>query len=178
LGKETEGPQIFVVTSSGSDPQQLTQGGPKGTPNSNSEPSFAPNGNRIVFIHTGEHGDEIETMTTDGSDRTVLGRDDPFRNPSHPSYAPGGRRIAFQATAEKGGKTNVYTFDPTKGLDLDKVNKGDAEAFEPAYSPNGRTLVFRRGVNLFSMAPDGSGLEQLNDIEQQDGSNSSPTWGR
>ena len=178
LANQPEGPQIFLMTSSGSDPVQLTQGGPKGVPSSNSEPSFAPNGNRIVFIHTGEHGEEIETMKTDGSDRTVLGRDAPFRNPSHPSYEPAGRRIVFQATAEKGGKTNVYTFEPTKGLDLDKVNKGDTEAFEPAYSPNGRALVFRRGLNLFSMAPDGSGVDQLTDIDQQDGSNSSPSWGR
>jgi Tol biopolymer transport system component len=177
-GQASEGSQIFVVTISGSDPQQLTHGGPQGQPFSNSEPSSAPNGNRIVFIGFGEGGAEIETMKTDGTDRTVLGKNAPFRNPSHPSYSPDGRRMVFQANAESGIGTNVYTFDPTRGTDLDKVNRGDTEAFEPAYSPNARSIVFRRGVNLFSMTTDGSGVEQLTDIERQDGSNSFPSWGR
>jgi Tol biopolymer transport system component len=177
-GQASEGSQIFIVTITGSDPQQLTHAGSQGQPFSSTEPSFAPNGNRIVFISFGERGAEIETMKTDGADRTILGKDAAFRNPSHPSYSPDGRRMVFQATAESGTGTNVYTFDPTKGTDLDKVNRGDTEAFEPAYSPNSRSIVFRRGINLFSMATDGSGVEQLTDIERQDGANLYPTWGR
>jgi TolB protein len=177
-GKAPEGSQIFVITISGSDPQQLTHAGSQGQSFSNTEPSFAPSGNRIVFIGFGERGAEIETMKTDGTDRTVLGKGASFRNPSHPSYSPDGRRMVFQADAESGNKTNVYTFDPTRGTDLDKVNRGDTEAFEPAYSPDSRSIVFRRGVNLFSMTTDGSGVEQLTDIERQDGSNYFPSWGR
>ena len=177
VGKEPESSQIFLITVSGSDEVQLTKGGPRGMADANSEPGFAPTGNRIVFIHIGDHGPGIETIKTDGSDRTVLGKGDSFDNPSHPSYAPDGRRIVFEATAASGGRTNVYTFGPTNGSDLDKINKGDTEAFEPAYSPNGRSLVFRRGLNLFTMSLEGSGVEQLTDIEQRDGSNFGPSWG-
>lgn len=175
-GKEPEGEQIFLMTISGSDPVQLTQKLPFG--GTNTEPSFSPNGNRIVFVHIGPEGAEIESMNTDGGDRTVLGKGDAFVNPSHPSYSPDGRRIVFQADAKVGGQTNVYTFSSDKGLDLDKVNKGQTTALEPAYSPNGRGIVFRRGVNLFSMTPEGTDVEQLTDLDPGQGSNSSAGWGR
>jgi TolB protein len=180
-GPDFEGSQVFVMTISGSDPAQLTHASPQGQglPFAATEPSFAPNGKRVVFIGFGERGAEVETIKTDGTDRTVLGKNAPISNPSHPSFAPDGRRIVFQANGAGGtGKNSIYTFDPNTGADLDKINKGDTEALEPAISPNSRSIVFRRGINLFSMTPEGSGVQQLTDIEGKDGANFFPSWGR
>lgn len=150
------------MTISGSDPIQLTQSDPD-HPSVNSEPSFSPNGNRIVFINNDGVGTAIETMKTDGSDRTAVRKDAPFAFPSHPSYAPDGRRMVFAAQVKRGGDWvhNVYTFNPDNGADLDKVNKGDTEAYEPAYSPDSRWIAFHRGDKLFKVAPDGSREAQL-----------------
>lgn len=177
VGKAKVGPkggdQIFLMTISGSDPIQLTQSDPN-HPSVNSEPSFSPNGNRIVFINNAGVGTAIETMKTDGSDRTAVRKDAPFAFPSHPSYAPDGRRMVFAAQVKRGRDWvhNVYTFNPDNGADLDKVNKGDTEAFEPAYSPDSRWIAFRRGDKLVKVAPDGSHEAQLTD------GGAYPSWGR
>ena len=49
--------------------------------------------------------------------------------------------------AVRGGRLNQLTDDPTDT--------------EPAFSPDGRTIAFVRGGDLFSVRPDGSGLRHL-----------------
>jgi Tol biopolymer transport system component len=117
-------------------------------------------------------------MNVDGSGRTVLGKGGAFDAPSHPSYAPDGRRILFQANAKGGTDTSVYTFSPDNGSDLDKVNKGDTQAFEPAYAPDSHSIVFRRGVNLFSMTVEGTEVDQLTNLDSADGANTQPSWSK
>lgn len=73
--------------------------------------------------------------------------------------AAGGGAVVFSKTstvegvakgglfAVKNGRLNQLTEDPT-----------DAE---PAFSPNGRTIAFVRGGDIYSVRPDGSGQRQL-----------------
>jgi dipeptidyl aminopeptidase/acylaminoacyl peptidase len=78
--------------------------------------------------------------------------------PAAASAAPGAVVFSKAATVEKGvvkgglfavrdGRLNQLTEDP-----------GDTE---PAFSPDGRTIAYARGGDLFSVRPDGSGQRQL-----------------
>src|SRR5215213_2863441 len=82
--------------------------------------------------------------------------------PATAAAAPGSAAVVFSKTTksngegseEKGGlyavrdgRLNQLTVDPTDT--------------EPNFSPDGRTIAFARGGDLFSIRPDGSGQRQL-----------------
>jgi TolB protein len=170
-GVSKELPKIFVVDVDGSNERQLTNGR-----SLDFEPSFSPDGKRIAFIR-GPGESRLMTMTAAGTDLTTLTKfKDPFSAPGAPSYSPNGKRILFQAFED--GTSRIYTFDAADGGNRVTLTKGDDEGLEPAYSPDGSSIVFRRANNLFTMNADGSGVNQLTGIEREDGSNIHPSWGR
>jgi TolB protein len=170
-GKSLEFPKIFVVDVDGSNERQLTKG-----KSLDLEPSFSPDGSRITFIR-GPGESRLMTMTAGGGDLTTLTKfKDPFSTPTSPSYSPNGKRILFQGFED--GKNRIYAFDAADGGNLVTLTKGDGEGVEPAYSPDGSSIVFRRGVNLFTMDADGANVNQLTSIERENGSNVRPSWGR
>jgi Tol biopolymer transport system component len=168
---EGEPPHIFVVDTNGSHEQQVTKGR-----FNDYEPSFSPDGKRIAFVR-GPGVTELMTIGDDGDDPTVLDITKyPFTGPKNPSYSPDGRRILFQAF-QTNGKNRVYTIDAGGG-GLDLVNKGDNQGVEPAFSPDGDTIVYRLGVNLLTMGLDGQDITPLTDLQPQEGSNIHASWGR
>lgn len=169
-GGSGEPSHLFIVDVDGSGQRQLTKGNQVDL-----EPSFSPNGGRIVFVR-GPGESRVVTMTSGGADVTQLTKhSDPFSGPTSPSYSSDGQRILFGAFA-KGNR--VFTIDAGDGRDLVQITKGDSEGLEPAYSPEGGEIVFRRGTNLFAMDANGANVEQLSDLQPLEGSNIHPSWGR
>lgn len=168
--KPGEPAHIFSVDVDGSNQRQLTKGR-----QIDLEPSFSPNGGRLVFIR-GPGESQVVTMTTGGADVTQLTKhSDPFSGPSSPSYSNDGQRILFGAFAEG---NRIFTIDASDGSDVTPLTRGDSEGLEPAYSPEGGTIVFRRGTNLFAMDASGVDVQQLSELQPLEGSNIHPTWGR
>ena len=170
-GKSNERPHLFVVDVDGSNERQLTRGASVDV-----EPAFSPDGKRIVFVR-GPGESRLMSMSDDGQDVEALtDTRDPFSTPKAPSYSPNGQRVIFYAP--ENGKNRIFTIDADTGKNRITLTKGDDEGLEPAYSPEGGTIVFRRSVNLFAMSADGTGVDQLTNFEPQDGSNIHPSWGR
>jgi TolB protein len=162
--------KIFVVDADGSDQRQLTSG-----TKLDYEPSFSPDGKRIAFIR-GPGFTVLMTMNDKGGDVTALTQPQgPFTTPRAPSYSPDGKRIVFQAFA-KGNR--IFAVDAADGGDRVQLTGGDSQGLEPAYSPNGASIVFRRGDDLFTMDDDGSGVEQLPASDKPGTAYIRPSWGR
>jgi Tol biopolymer transport system component len=168
-GEDFEPDHLFVIDADGSDERQLI----RGDKFNDREPSFSPDGKRIVFVR-GPGETQLMTITVGGDDLTpVTKRGEPFSSPEAPSYSPNGNRILFAAFA-RGNR--IWTIG-TGGDGLEQLIKGDDEGQEPAYSPDGSAIVFRRGKELFTMEADGSGTKQLTNAPPG-GSNIHPSWGR
>lgn len=168
-GDSSEREHLYLIDADGSNERELTSG----QKYTDREPSFSPDGKRIVFVRS-YNAPQLMTITVGGEDLTPLtDRDEPFAGPEAPSYSPDGDRILFGASARGGDR--IWTIG-AGGNGLDQVTKGDDEGLEPAYSPDGGSIVFRRGRELWTMAADGGGARQL--AEAPEGSNLHPSWGR
>ena len=96
------------------------------------EPTWAPNGTDLAFVRDGE----IFSLTINGAEKDVAPGD-------HPDFASDGR-IAYDAA----GTIYAGSTPLVPGID-------------PAWSPDGLTLAFVRDGELFTVAGDGTGEQQL-----------------
>lgn len=115
-------------------------------------------GERIVF---GLHGErpEMASIRPDGSDLRILGEG------HDPTLSPDGRSICYTGHPPEGGVT-VYTMN-WDGTQPRRVVPGSSKvgATFPNWSPDGTAIVYSwpadEALELFVIAPDGTGLRQL-----------------
>lgn len=171
-----QGTAIYSIGIDGKGERRLTHGG--GT---YSAPSGSPDGKRIVFVGGVAGAAQVETMNLDGSDVVQLTKaQEPFDEVERPSFSPDGRRVIFGAKAAK--RDRIYVCDAKDGGNLVELTKGDETGAEPAYSPNGAAIAFRRGADLYTMNADGTGVTRLTRLGTDSRSgpalnNKRPSWG-
>jgi len=136
-------PQIFLMSFDGSNLRQLTN-----LQDGACQPSFAPDGTRLVFISPCKGvqekypGAALHMINADGSGLIVLtnvpGGD------FDPAWSPNGRKIAFASLRD--GKLDLYLLDlgDNSVTPLNILERGDTEAYQPAWSPDGKWLAFTR----------------------------------
>lgn len=169
-GDPHEREHLYIIDADGSNERELTSG----QKNADREPSFSADGKRIVFVRTANFS-QLMTITAGGDDlKAVTDRDERFSSPEAPSYSPDGNRIVFDAVVRSDER--IWTIG-SDGNGLQQLTKGDDEGVEPAFSPDGDSIVFHSGRALFTMDADGSGAKQL--VETPEGGNNlHPSWGR
>jgi len=110
------------------------------------DPSFSPDGKKIVFASSRDGNPEIYSMNTDGSDQRRL-----TFNPgldAHAAYSPDGTQIIFGSVREN-ENGDVYLMN-TDGSDVVKVAGWDKsnEAVGPGcWSPDGTKILFTSDRN-------------------------------
>ena len=150
---------IYVMNAEGSNVVRLT-----GSPASDRDPAWSPDGRRIVFSSTradeggsGEfHNSELYTMEADGSAVT--------RITVHPgvdhqaAWSPDGAAIVFRrAACEFNCLASLFSIAPD-GSGLTELATGSGIA-KPNWAPDASRIVFVRDVgasHFFTMNPDGS----------------------
>lgn len=174
------GPIVYVKTSS-------EEGGPEGAVEStgglyldppgrrrqprqltfnrtDSQPSFSPDGRRIVFFSIDAEGAGIHVVNVDGSGRRKV-----TDGGSDPSFFPSGRAIVFSRS--DGGGSHIWSVR-LDGTGLRRLTRGPHNDYDPVVSPNGRRIAFvsdrdrdgrRDRSDIFSMRPNGSRLRVLID---------------
>jgi len=147
----------------------------------------APDVGKIVFASDKRVGSavslnfEIYSINADGSNLSNLSN-----NPGidgSPAWSPDGSQIAFRS--ERDGESDIFVMsvDGSGQINLTGRSRGEggpswtANDYSPAWSPDGSKIVFvsyRTGNGeIFSMNPDGSGL---NNISNNPVLESNPAW--
>lgn len=149
------GPIVFSSSGSGSKPGILRRE-PDGrvsrltTGRRDYFPSWSPDGSKIVFERGfgSEGASHLMVMNADGSDLHQVGMAETDTNGV--SWGPDDR-IAF-------GGRNGLTVIKSDGTGLDVLVP---DATNPAWSPDGKTIVFKKGPSLYAANADGSNVNTL-----------------
>jgi WD40-like Beta Propeller Repeat len=158
---------LWVMNADGSGRRRLTSG-----LGIDHDPRWSPDGRSIAFSRGScDPKCDIYVMRPDGSRVHRLTRDG---HSFWPTWAPDSSRIAF--SRDKSGinrdRTDIYVMkeDGTGPRDLTSLNRSSGfqpNSFEPAWSPDGQTIVFSYygcdgcDTKLAFMNPDGSHVRHL-----------------
>ena len=155
--------QIWVMKADGSAQQQLT--GQAGFVNQ--QPSWSPDGRKIVFSHCAVLSGftllcDLDVMNADGSGiRKLLGGN--WIN-QVPEYSPDGHKIAF--ASDRGGYTSAVWVMNANGGAVKRLTDPNLEAGNPDWSPDGTHILFgtnccRPRSQIWVMNADGSSPHPL-----------------
>jgi Tol biopolymer transport system component len=133
------GTHSYVMSSDGSGVHQLTSG-----PALDSNPSFSPDGERVVFDRRSGGGgaSRIYVVGVDGSGLRAL--TDGSSSAWDPVFTPNGRRIVYVGdgdTDARSDHSDIWAMAPT-GADQRVLIDGVRDESEPDVSPSGRAIVF------------------------------------
>jgi TolB protein len=161
-------PEIYVVNRDGSNLRRVTN-----HPGIDITPTWSPTGNRIAFTSDRTGTPQIYVVGADGlnlAKRTSDGYCD------RPTWSPAPyNEIAFSSRSGPG--FDIRVIDLATGRSSALTN-GEGTNESPAYSPNGRHIVFtstRSGkTQVFTMARDGRNVKQIT----RTGNNEKPDWSK
>jgi Tol biopolymer transport system component len=163
--------EIFSINPDGTNTTQLTNNSVADT-----EPTVAPNGNKIAFTRDSSSTDaEIYTMQMNGNNLARITNN--ASGDVQPSWSPDGTKLVYVNKAGGDAEIWVMNADGTNATQLTDNNVLDNE---PAWSPDGTTIAFQRRTDLhfdiYTMRPTGANQKRIincNDIHDC----VSPDWG-
>ncbi|NWF70724.1 MAG: hypothetical protein HXY40_16690 [Chloroflexi bacterium] len=113
---------------------------------------MSADGQRVLFR---SGSDEICIMNSDGGRRRCL-----TQFAYTPVWAPGGESITF-TRYDAQGRPRLYLRALDSAIEAPLAVTAELQAFDAAWSPNGRALAFIAAYDLWQVNADGTGLRRL-----------------
>ncbi len=137
-------------------------------------PSFSPDNRKIVYVRRreGDGPEQLFTANPDGTKQTPLTMPGWAEAVDNPRYSPDGTKIAFEATVRDTGdvlgdpNTDIFVIN-ADGSGLTRLTYEASEDRQPAWSPDGKTIVFasaRAGdgyMSIYTMTAGGLNVRLL-----------------
>ncbi len=157
--------RIYVQTSAGSQPLALTA--PKGA--SDSYPVWSPDGKSIAFLRIGAHECTMHLVAATGGTPRAL----------HPCFGnslqyfdwtPDGKALITEGmrNGDRHLRLQLIGIDDGAERPLDYPIDPANDDLVPHYSPDGKSIAFRRGQNpysdLYTMQADGTALRRITTV--------------
>jgi Tol biopolymer transport system component len=143
--------------------------------------AWSPDGKRIAWTPCGEDSCWIDVMRSDGTHPKVLTDsswwdqfpvDDPGDGDYEPDWGPFGKRLVFDAsTNAEDGLMLMNSADGGNRVQLKDPSGSWIHGWSPAFSPDGKQIVFARDDRLYIVNQDGTGEHFLT-------VGSEPSWQR
>lgn len=154
--------EIYVMNADGTRQVNLTM-----SPADDFDPAWAPNGKGLAFARDLDGEVEVYLMDPRGEQVTRFTKSFSFT----PAFSPDTSKLAFT------GPSGIYVA-PLAGGAIERLTYGRWDT-EPAWSPDGKTIAFRRGktgprAEIYVVNADGTDLRRLTDNSIADGL---PDWG-
>jgi Tol biopolymer transport system component len=173
---------IYVVSSTGGPRRALTS-----APEQEYQPALSPNGRRIAYIRGDGDAAQVWLMNADGSGERQLTRSDGEK--ARPLWSPNGRRLVFMVWNRSLCEPLVLwcPFTDIWSVNADGSNERKlfGRALQPAWSPDGRRLLFQEfriyaphvtGAALDVARADGSHVRRLSGALAEEAQRSPPAW--
>ncbi len=154
-------PKLWLCATDGTNPRSLTAGfGFAGS--IEASPSWAPSGDRLVFVSTARGAAALFQLVIGTGTITALVQDS---TPSvEPAWSPDGQQIAF--ASERNGATQLYLLDLASGV-VTSLAGGSGTHGEPAWVSDGRLVYvdWRSGApQLYWLDPAAPGAAHAIDV--------------
>jgi Tol biopolymer transport system component len=136
------------------------------------DPSFTPDGRRLVFLTNNGGDDALWSMKLDGTDRRLI----KTGGASDPNVSPDGRRIAFVSFNGEPFGTALSTSSIDGSMYRQLTPFSFNVGFRLDWAPDGRQLAFihnvdlvipNTSVNIATIRPDGTGLRFVTHYRDQ-----------
>jgi len=158
---------VHTVGIDGEGDRTLTDGANTNTGDAQNHVEWSLDGTHLVYAYSGN----IYTMEADGTHQQAITHATSGFGYYYPTSRPTGHDIAFwggSSTGEDGGPPNaeIYTMPAVEGANPTQLTNDGAHNIEPAWSPDGKRIVFKHGDALGIMRFDGSHLHDLTSFTQ------------
>jgi Tol biopolymer transport system component len=147
-------------------------GGGKTKVTSGTDPSYSPDGKKIVYVHFDGNDSEIYTVNANGGHRVQLTNNNNTYE-HDPSYSPDGKKIVYMrfykiSQESNSRRSELYTIDVRTGRRVQLTNNNNTIEQDPSYSPNGKRIVYegytfsdRRSNDIYTINASGGHRVQL-----------------
>jgi predicted Ser/Thr protein kinase len=148
--------EIFVAKTDLTGVVQLTDNDAQ-----DSDPTWSPDGRRIIFQSDSDGDMDIYVMNADGSG--VLNLTNNEDEDTDPSWSPDGSQIAF--SSDRDGDPEIYLMSPTGDNVRILTQNRDVADDDPTWTGDSSALVFQSNLegndDILFINADGSGLRNL-----------------
>lgn len=155
---------VIFPSTGGGEEFYLPPGLPPSARGDPSSATFSPDGERVAFyVETGDCTKALWTANADGSGARPLVEE----NLDSFALSPDWKKVVFCAWTEAGRDIYVVNAD---GTGRRQLTKGDRDNFSPAFSPDGKKIIYESSVrseekhvasDIYIMNADGSGPRAL-----------------